>query len=172
MKKILMFASLIALAGALSSCLDTGLVSISDIRFTSDWTIVKNGTTRYVVCSNQQTQVTYSFSVSGIGYLKNWDSVFVGKVTGDTVPFFGKTISDSDVILSGNTVSVSTNFVNAPRSGTPRAVVVTPIPNPTGNGALDLRLTIRDTQGGSATGLISNFSLADAIPVVDNCPAK
>jgi hypothetical protein len=170
MKKILMFASLIALAGALSSCLDTGLVSISDIRFTSNWT-VKNtdGTTRYVVCSNQQTQVTYSFGVSGINNLKNWDSIFIGKVTGDTVPFYNKTLFDSDVIVNGNNVSVSTNFVNAPRSVKPRAVVV--IPNPTGTGSLDLRLTIRDTQGGSATGLISNFSLADAIPVVDNCPA-
>jgi hypothetical protein len=172
MKKILMFASLIALAGALSSCISTGLVTLSDITFTSNFTATINNQTRYVVCNDRQTSITYSFRVSGVSYLSYWETVFVGTKTGTTIRLPNYTLAN--FINNGDRVTVTTDFTagSAPSSVSnsqsriqPRAVIVIP---PTATiGATDLNLTVHDTQGGSVSGRISDFT--DTIPVISSC---
>jgi hypothetical protein len=174
MKKILMFASFVALAGALSSCLSTGLVSFTDITFESNYSAVINGKSQSVVCDDRQTLITYSFNVSGVRYLKYWETRFFGETTGSS--FNLPNYTTADYVASGDRVTVTTNLDagKAPRSsGTlrtvqPRAVIV--VPTPTVLGATDIRLTIHDTDGGAVSGNLSSFRSDGKIPVVSNCP--
>jgi hypothetical protein len=171
MKKTLMFAGLLALTGALSSCLSTGLVTFSDLKFDSNYTAQINGVNRFVVCDDRQTAITFSFVVDGTTYLDRFNAVFIGKTQGTRVPIGSYTVSQGT--YNGNRLSLTTNFSagSAPRvTPTPRAVIV--VPTPTILGYTDLELTIFDTKGGSVSGLISQNSSSDPIPVVSNCPAN
>jgi hypothetical protein len=173
MKKILMFASLLTVTAALSSCISTGLVTLSDITFTSNFTATINNQTRFVVCNDRQTSITYSFRVSGVNYLSYWETVFVGKNTGTTIRLPNYTLAN--FVANGDRVTVTTDFTagSAPSSVSnpnsriqPRAVVVVPAPAAT-IGATDLNLTVHDTQGGSVSGRISDFT--NTIPVISSC---
>jgi hypothetical protein len=171
MKKILMLASLVALTGALSSCLSTGLVSFTDITFESNFTgSINNGPIQSVICDNRSTDVTYTFKVSGVEYLQKWSTKFFGESTGSSFNLPDYTLvnfaADGQLVK----VTVTLNPGQAPKIRTvqPRAVVV--VPSPTKIGATDIRLTIFDNQGGSVAGNLSSFRSEGKIPVINNCP--
>ncbi len=171
MKKTLVFAGLVALAGALSSCLSTGLVSFTDITFESDFRgSINGGPSQSVICDNRTTAVTYTFNVSGVQYLQKWSTRFFGQSTGASFDLPDFTINQ--FVAVGDRVTVTVNLFpgSAPkiRNAQPRAVVV--VPTPTVIGATDIRLTIFDNQGGSVSGNLSVFRSEGKIPVVSNCP--
>ena len=172
MKKTLIFAGLVALTGALSSCLSTGLVTFSDLKFESNYTANINGKSQFVVCDDRQTAVTVSFIIDGVVYLDHFNATFIGTTKGTRIPIGSFTASQGT--FNGNRLSLTTNFTagSAPRNQqvTPRAVVV--VPTPTILGSTDLELKIFDTNGTSVTGLVSQNSSSDPIPVVSNCPAN
>ncbi len=168
-----MFASLVALAGALSSCLSTGLVSFTDITFESEFSgSINGGPAQSVICNNRTTAVTYTFKVSGVEYLQKWSTKFFGETTGSSFSLPDYTLNN--FAANGQLVTVTVNLSpgSAPkiRDVQSRAVVVVPVPNPQKIGATDIRLTIFDTQGGSVEGNLSAFRSEGKIPVISNCP--
>lgn len=174
MKKILMFVGLVGLAGALSGCLSTGLVSFTDLTFESGFTgSINGGPIQSVICDNKTTPVTYTFKVSGVENLQKWSTRFFGEKAG-SVPFDLPDYTLANFAADGQLVKVTVNLTPGsapkirPSSLEPRAVVVVPLPKKIG--ATDIRLTIYDTQGGSVQGNLSEFRSEGKIPVVDNCP--
>jgi hypothetical protein len=182
-KKILIGLGLAAL---LSSCLDTGRVSVFDTNFTSEFRDTSN---RYVICDNRKTQVTISFTFNEVapGAFVSWKTILNGNQTGTgyTLEDFGAngTLSLRPTLPPGVTWNTSTNRVSytieifpktAPLSQklTAQAIVVVPAPivdipaqvTPLGFTKLNLRIT--DDAGTSVQAFVG-----DQIRVVDNCPA-
>ncbi len=181
MKKILIGLGLAAL---LSGCLDTGLIGVlsSDIDFLSNYTRTDNNKTEQVICRNKNdTEVTLSFTFTG----KTSDfASFRVKIFGSTTtasdytsPVFNVIASPDPTVANpavpvGNRITVTFGFASntspyiAPKLNT-QALVVKPIPvNTVKIGSADLRLTITDRLGSSAS---SNF-LVREIPVYSPCP--
>jgi hypothetical protein len=178
MKKTLIFAGLVALTGALTSCFGTPNIALTNISFSSDY-VVNQGTSqqRYVVCDNKQTQIAYSFTVDRIQNLDRWDAQIFGDNRINTFSRNGLRFNPPtpqegiSYVPGSSTITVQTNFAvgSSPRIVTPRAVVVTPVPNPRIISYVNLQLTIHDIQGFSVTGNVAP-TYVDSIPVVDNCP--
>lgn len=178
MKKTLIFAGLVALTGALTSCFGTPNIALTNISFSSDY-VINQGTSqqRYVVCDNKQTQIIYSFALDRIQNLDRWDAQIFGDARINTFSRSGlrinpPTVNEGITYVPGtDTITVQSNFSagSEPRIVTPRAVVVVPVPNPKVISHVNLQLTIHDIQGFSVTGNVAP-TYVDSIPVVDNCP--
>jgi hypothetical protein len=175
-KKIIFGLGLVAL---LSGCLDTGLISVlsSDVSFTSNYTRTANNKTEQVICRNKNdTILTLSFGFNGrLADFSSFRVKIFGSTTADsdyTSPVFEVSPTPSaGVTVNGNVITVQFGFPanTSPYSSPlkPQAVVVTPVPvNTTKIGSADLRLTITDVRGTSAS---SNF-LVREIPVYSPCP--
>jgi hypothetical protein len=184
-KKILIGVGLAAL---LSSCLDTGLISVfsDDIGFKSNYIRTTQSKTEQVLCFNKSDNVV-ELSFSFNGRTSDFAS-FRAKIFGTKTSQFDflsnvfKVVSVpqnppaiDEVVPVGKRISVAFGFpanqvpYNAPNL-VPQAVVVnpnpTPVPTATFIGSADLQLTITDSRGASATSSI----LVKAIPVYNNCP--
>jgi prepilin-type processing-associated H-X9-DG protein len=126
MKKTLMFASLIALAGALSSCITLGDLTAYGFKLRSEYRIGGNS----VICDNVDTRLTYEFDYSG--NLSAWSTALVSVQSLSRAGQASFTPSISNVLYGDGHVKVT--YVLAPGSSPriqSRAVVVVPEPTPT-----------------------------------------
>jgi hypothetical protein len=178
-KKILIGLGLAAL---LSSCLDTGLISVvsGDVDFKSNYIRTSGGVTEQVICRNKNdTLLTLSFTFNGrASDFKSFQVRIFGKETSasnyDSPVFEVFPTPSAGVDVVGNRITVQFGFPanTSPYAApvNPQAVIVVPAPNPipvntVKIGAADLRLRITDVSGNSAA---SSF-LVQEIPVFNPC---
>ncbi len=182
MKKILIG---VGLATLLSSCLDTGRVSVYDTNFTSEF---KDTAGRFVICDNRKTEVTISFSFSEKfpESFASWQTILNGDKTGSDYKLedFGQNgvlvlrpTKTPGVIWNTSTNRVSYTVeiaaLTAPLSSklTTQAIIVVPKPpseipsQDPPHGYTKLNLKIVDDAGNSVQAY-----LGDRIRVVTNCP--
>jgi hypothetical protein len=175
----------IGLAALLSSCLDTGRVSVYDTNFTSEF---KDAANRFVICDNRKTQVTISFTFneSVPNSFASWKTILNGDITGSEYKLedFGQNgvlvlrpTKTSGVQWDTSTNRVSYTIEIAPNTAplnqklSTQAIIVVPKPPesiatqdpPLGYTKLNLRIT-------DDTGTSVQAYLGDRIRVVTNCP--
>jgi hypothetical protein len=127
MKKILMFAGLIALAGAISSCISLGDLTAYGFKLRSEYRIGGKS----VICDNVDTRLTYEFDYSG--NLSAWSTALVSVQSLSRTGQASFTPSINNVLYGDGHVKVTYVLApgSSPRKVQPRAVVVVPEPTPT-----------------------------------------
>ncbi len=128
MKKILMFASLVALAGAISSCISLGDLTAYGFKLRSEYRIGGKS----VICDNVETKLTYEFDYSG--NLSAWSTALVS--VQNSLSRTGQaafTPNITNVLYGDGHVKVTYVLApgSSPRKVQTRAVVVVPEPTPT-----------------------------------------
>ncbi|HHO56387.1 MAG TPA: hypothetical protein ENK21_08340 [Trueperaceae bacterium] len=157
--------TLLTSCGKLQVTIDIGLppgITVSNAGYSTNFTKVINGSTRFVICDDRTTNLNYHFNYTG--QLNSWSSFLKGATTGTEKGY--ASFSSADIFDPANkevrvTYGIAANV--APLAVAPiNTTGIVPVPKATIIGYTKLFVNIN--------GYAKSHQLVSSkIPVVDNC---